>query len=104
MSNQVDDIVAISPDVHKVIFENAVIRVLEVTVRPGDAVPMHRNPENINYIVKPGSLRLIDPDGSTVDLQLTEGQVIPAPVGEHAVENVGKTEVRTICIELKRGT
>jgi hypothetical protein len=22
-------------------------------------------------------------------------------VGEHAVENVGKTEVRTICIELK---
>ena len=103
MSN-IDDIVAISPDVHKVIFENAVIRVLEVTVRPGDTVPMHRNPENINYIVKPGSLRLSGPDGSTVDLQLTEGQVIPAPVGEHAVENVGKTEVRTICIELKSGT
>jgi quercetin dioxygenase-like cupin family protein len=103
MSDQtVDDIVAISPDVHKVIFENDAIRVLEVTVTPGAKVPMHRNPENINYIVKPGTLRLIDPDGSTLDVELTEGQVIPAPVGEHAVENVGMSAVKTICIELKR--
>jgi hypothetical protein len=47
------------------------------------------------------TLRLINPDGSVVDVQLTEGQVIPAPVGEHAVENVGQAEVQTICIELK---
>ena len=101
MSDRVDDIVAISPDVHRVIFENAVIRVLKVTVKAGAAVPMHRNPENINYILKPGTLRLIDPAGSATDVQLTEGQVIPAPVGEHAVENVGNSEVQTICIELK---
>jgi quercetin dioxygenase-like cupin family protein len=97
-----DDIVVISPDVHKVVFENDAIRILEVTVKPGDTVPMHRNPENINYILKPGTLRLINVDGSVVDVQLTQGQVIPAPVGEHAVENVGTTEVQTICIELKR--
>jgi beta-alanine degradation protein BauB len=103
MSDRIDDIVAISPDVHKVLFENGTIRVLEVTVKPGGTVPLHTNPENINYILKPGTLRLIDPDGSSVDIQLTEGQVIPAPVGRHAVENVGKTEVRTLCIELKSG-
>jgi quercetin dioxygenase-like cupin family protein len=101
MSDRIDDIVEISPDIHKLLFENDVIRVLEVSVKPGDTVPLHRNPENINYILKPGTLRLSDPDGSSVDIQLTEGQVIPAPVGQHAVENVGKTEVRTICIELK---
>ena len=101
MREQVDDIVQISPGVHRVLFENAVIRLLEVTVKPGDAVPMHRNPENINYILKPGTLRLINPDGTSVDVRLTEGQVIPAPVGKHAVENVGMTEVRTLCIELK---
>jgi hypothetical protein len=37
-----------------------------------------------------------------VDVQLTERQVIPAQVGRHAVENIGPTEVRTLCIELKR--
>lgn len=101
MTHPIDDIVKISPDVHKVIFENDAIRVLEVTVKPGDRVPMHTNPENVNYIVKPGTLRLIEPDGSSVDIALAERQVIPAPVGRHAVENVGASEVRTICIELK---
>ncbi len=101
VSDPIDDIVKISPDVHEVLFENDVIRVLEVTVKPGAKVAMHTNPENVNYIVKPGTLRLIDPDGSAVDIVLAERQVIPAPVGRHAVENVGATEVRTICIELK---
>jgi quercetin dioxygenase-like cupin family protein len=101
MSDPIDDIVKISPDVHQVLFENDVIRVLEVTVKPGAKVPMHTNPENVNYIVKPGTLRLIGPDGSSVELNLSERQVIPAPVGRHAVENIGATEVRTICIELK---
>jgi quercetin dioxygenase-like cupin family protein len=102
MSDQIDDIVEISPDIHEVIFENDQIRMLKVTVQPGDTVPMHRNPENINYILRPGTLRLTSPDGSVVEVELTEGQLIPAPVGSHAVENVGGTVVQTICIELKK--
>ena len=102
MSDQLDDIAEISPDVHRVIFENDAIRMLEVTVKPGATVPMHTNPENINYILQGGTLRLVAPDGSIMDVQLTEKQVVPAPVGRHAVENVGQTEVRTLCIELKR--
>jgi quercetin dioxygenase-like cupin family protein len=101
MSEKIDDIVKISPDIHKVIFENDRIRVLKVTVKPGDTVPMHRNPENINYILRPGTLRLTGTDGSVQDVALTEGQVIPAPVSSHAVENIGQTAVQTICIELK---
>jgi len=102
MTDIIDDIVKLSPDVHVVLFENDVIRVLEVTVKAGAKVPMHTNPANVNYIVKPGTLRLSEPDGSSVDIPLVERQVIPAPVGRHAVENVGNTEVRTICIELKK--
>jgi len=101
MPQTIDDIVKLSPDIHKTLFENDQIRGLKVAVKPGDKVPLHRNPENINYILKPGTLRLIAPDGSVQDVALTEGQVIPAPVGAHAVENIGATEVQTICIELK---
>jgi hypothetical protein len=56
MSEQIDDIVKISPDVHEVIFENDQIRALKVIVKPSDMVPMHRNPENINYILRAGTL------------------------------------------------
>ena len=99
--NHIDDIVVIAPRQHKVLFENDRIRMLGVNVKPGDKVAMHRNPENVNYILKAGTLRLISADGTVQDVELTEGQVIPAPVGSHAVENIGDTEVQTICIELK---
>ena len=102
MSDQIDDIVKIAPEQHEVIFENDQIRMLKVTVKPGDKVAMHRNPENINYILQAGTLRLSDPEGVTIDLDLTEGQVIPAPEGRHAVENIGDTEVQTIGVELKK--
>ncbi len=96
-----DDIIAIAPDQHEVIFENDHIRMLKVTVKPGDKVGLHRNPENVNYILRPGTLRLINPDSTSIDVDLTEGQVIPAPEGQHAVENVGDSEVQTICVEMK---
>ena len=96
-----DDIVTIAPEQHTVIFENDTIRMLKVIVKPGDKVAMHRNPENVNYILQPGTLRLTSPDSTPVDVELTAGQVIPAPEGAHAVENVGGTEVQTICVEMK---
>jgi quercetin dioxygenase-like cupin family protein len=102
--DQIDDIVEIAPEQHKVLFENAQIRMLKVTVKPGDKVAMHRNPENVNYILKPGTLRLTSADGTVQEVDLTEGQVIPAPVGSHAVENIGDTEVQTIGVELKGQT
>ncbi len=96
----VDDIVKLAPEQHRTLFENKQIRMLKVTVKPGDKVPLHTNPANINYIIKPGTLRLIAADGTVQDVVLTEGQVIPAPMGSHAVENIGGTEVETICVEL----
>ena len=100
--NPIDDIVKLAPEQHEVLFENDRIRVLKVTVKSGDKVAMHRNPENVNYILKPGRLRFTEPDGSTAEVTLTEGQVIPAPEGSHAVENIGDSEVQTIGIELKK--
>lgn len=97
-----DDIVMIAPEQHEIIFENDTIRMFKVTVKPGDKIAMHTNPENVNYILKPGTLRLINPDGSTHDLELTEGRVVPAPVGTHAVENIGDSEVQTIGVEFKK--
>jgi hypothetical protein len=45
---------------------------------------------------------IFENEGSVMDVQVVERQVIPAPVGRHAVENIGSTAVRTLCIELKK--
>jgi len=96
-----DDAVSIAPHIHSIVFENDKIRVLKVVVKPGDKAGMHWHPENINYILKPGTLRFTKPDGSTADVELTEGQVTSSPESSHAVENIGNTDVQTIQVEMK---
>ena len=101
IANHTDDAVTIAPHLHQVIFENDKIRVLKVIVRPGDKAAMHWHPENINYILKSGTLRFTKSDGSTADVELTEEQVTSSPESSHAVENTGATEVQTIQVEMK---
>ena len=101
MNNHTDDAVTIAPDLHEVIFENDKMRVLKVTVKPGDKAEMHWHPENINYILTPGKLRFTKPDGAVIEVELTEGQVTSSSESFHAVENIGDTEVQTVQVELK---
>lgn len=96
-----DDAIAIAPHLHKVIFEDDAVRVMKVTVKPGDAAAMHWHPQNINYIIRAGRLRFIKPDGSSTVIDLVEGQVTSSSEGSHMVENVGDSTVQTIQVELK---
>lgn len=97
-----DDAVNIAPHLHKVVYEDDKMRVLIVTVEPGDHADMHWHPHNMNYVTKGGKLRFTRKDGSTVDVDLTEGQATSSEVEVyHAVDNVGDTTVQTIQTELK---
>ena len=96
-----DDAINIAPHFHEVIFEDDAMRVLKVTVNPGDAAEMHWHPRNINYVLSGGRLRFEKPDGSSVIVDLGEEQVTSAGDGSHMVENVGSGTVQTIQVELK---
>lgn len=96
-----NDAVNIAPHMHEVVFEDDKMRVLKVTVRPEDKAEMHWHPRNINYITGSGKLRFRKPDGSTADVELSEGQVTSAGESSHAVENMGNSTVSTIQVELK---
>lgn len=91
----------VASHIHTVIFENDKLRVLKVTVKPGDKAAMHWHPEGINYILSGGKLRFTKSDGSIADIELAEGQVTHSSSGSHAVENIGATEVQTIHVEMK---
>lgn len=97
-----DDAVNIAPHLHTVIFEDDKMRVLKVNVKPGDKAEMHWHPRNINYVLSTGTLRFNRPDGTTVDVDLSEGQVTSSPAeSSHSVENIGDTLVETVQVELK---
>jgi mannose-6-phosphate isomerase-like protein (cupin superfamily) len=97
-----DDAVNIAPHLHTVIYEDDKMRVLKVTVKPGDMAKMHWHPHNINYVLAAGTLRFVRPDGTSASVELTEGQVTSSQVESlHEVENIGDTTVATIQVELK---
>ncbi len=101
-SDHPDDAVNVAPHLHIVIYEDAKVRVLKVIVNPGDHADMHWHPHNINYVTKGGTLRFTRQDGSSVDVELIEGQVTSSEDEVfHAVDNIGDSVVETIQVELK---
>ena len=98
--NHQDDAVSAAPEVHKAVFENDKIRVLDVVVPKGYKSASHWHPKNMGYVLKVGKLRFTLPDGAVKEVQLTEGQVTSGE-GSHIVENIGDTEVRVLQIEFK---
>ncbi len=100
--DRIDDAVNVAPDLHKVVFENDQVRVLEVTVAPGAIAAMHWHPENMNYIISGGKLEFTKEDGATIEVELEPSAVTSGEAGSHAVKNTGETVVRTVQVEMKR--
>ncbi len=86
---------------HTVLFEDDKVRVLKVRVEPGAKASMHWHPRNINYVLAGGQLRFDKPDGTSVVIDLREGQVTSSPETSHAVENIGSATVEAVQVELK---
>jgi len=95
------DVVQVGGDTHKVLLENAQVRVLAVKIKPGEKVPMHSHPASVSYILTDGKLHITLPDGKTVDKEPKAGAATWSDAVTHAVENVGTSEFSQVQIELK---
>lgn len=95
-----DDAVGAAPEVHKTVFENESIRILDVVVPPQHKTQNHWHPKNTGYVIVPGTLRFTLPDGTVKDVALSAGQVTQGE-GSHIVENISNSEVRVIQVEFK---
>ena len=96
------DPVAVSPNIYKVLLDNDQVRVLEIRLKPGEKSPMHSHPNSVIYGLSSGTVRFTGEDGKTNDSKFEKGQCLWRPAEKHQPENVGKTEVHAIQIELKR--
>ena len=100
------DALAAAPQNHKLLFENDVVRVLEVTVRPGVREPLHahRYP-SVLYYISAAHMKEYSPGMAAVDHPRKEdGGVVFLPIGPpHQMENLETTKpLRAIRVELKK--
>jgi len=93
---------AASPDVYKVVAENARYRVIQVTWAPGQKDADHSHPESAGYFLDSCQLRFFLPNGTTSDLARPAGfAVVQGPISSHAVQNIGTAPCRLVMFEPK---
>lgn len=95
------DPIKISPNMHKLLLENEHVRVFEFNAKPGEKLAMHSHPNHVMYSLTGGKLKFTMPDGKTNEVEITPGTAKWVDATTHAVENIGKTEVKVVAIELQ---
>ena len=96
-----NDAVVVAPHLHKVIFENDKVRVLDVEVKPNDTAEMHAHPDNVITVIQGGTLSMTGKDGTTKEVTLETGATFFSAANEHAVSNNSSEMVKVIQVELK---
>ncbi len=81
--------------------ENARVRVLEATIKPGDKEKTHSHPAYVIYVIQGGKYRNHATDGTVTDGEFRTGDVIYRDPITHWAENVGDTTIRLELVELK---
>lgn len=94
------DPVKVDPAHHKVELENADVRVLRITIGPGEKAPAHDHPNSVAVFLSDGTNRLTT-DGKSTETPQKRGDVVLVNASKHSVENVGKTGTEVILVELK---
>ena len=96
------DVVKVAPEHNKIVLENADVRVIENTLGPGEKDAMHTHPSGWYYVTKPGTMKIVFADGKVATWEAKEGEggwlQSKAP---HTAENVGKTTLIYVLIEVK---
>jgi quercetin dioxygenase-like cupin family protein len=82
--------------------ENARVRVLEATLKPGDKEKTHSHPAYVIYVIEGGKVRTHGTDGSVTEAEFKTGAVIYREAVTHWAENIGNTTIRLELVELKQ--
>ena len=96
------DPLIVAADTHKLVLENAFVRVIESKVPAGKLEPKHKHPHGLtvylaNYTIEQKTF----PDGKVTQHERKLGMVNWSESVVHEVRNIGKTPSHAIRIELK---
>ena len=101
-ADQALDAVKVAPDTHKIAFENAFVRILDVHVPAGKTEPRHRHPHGLSVYFTDWDAK-VTVDGKPAQVnQRKKGTFAWSDAVIHTVENVGKSEGHILRIELKQ--
>ena len=92
----------VNPKMNKVLVDTTLVRVMEVTLEPGQKSDTHTHPANLFYALTDGKLVVHYTDGKNETYDLKAGDSgFGEPERPHVTENVGDKAVKFLLVELK---
>src|ERR671916_837906 len=96
------DVLKVIPENYTLLFENALVRVIEARVPPGAEEKPHRHMRGVSICMTEYTVESrILPDGPWVRSERKHGTVYWSESSLHILRNVGNTTSHTIRVELK---
>jgi quercetin dioxygenase-like cupin family protein len=95
------DPVKVDANHYTVVLDNDQVRVLRIHYDPKEKSVMHEHPASVVVFLNNSKTRFTLPDGSTMEDGGKTGDARFAEAGKHLPENVGKTPVEAVLVELK---
>ena len=99
MEKYIDPIEA-APDNYKLLSRESNVRVVEMSLRPGEIDNEHSHPAETVYFIQGGKVRVNLPDGTSMEAEVPDGHVMHHGPWTHRVENIGDKHVKAIIFEL----
>jgi quercetin dioxygenase-like cupin family protein len=100
-SLRAQDAALVNPKTIHVTLDNDHVRVFEATLPPGWKENQHSHPASIVYVIVGGTVRNHLPDGTSSVATYSAGQTAYRDPVTHWSENIGKTTLKLIVVELK---
>ncbi len=96
-------ILKVAPRFARVVFENDVVRVIEITMKSGQRMPMHSHNRGLSYSLNEGKIKSTNEGGKSTVVNVRKGEVSWSDsdgAETHAVENLGGV-LRELSVEFK---
>ena len=94
------DVCKSNPSNCKLLSDTAGVKMMLITLQPGEKLVEHTHPWHFGYVLKGGVYNWTTPEGDIRTAQMTEGAYFTgAPEGKHHSWNAGKTTIQFVMYE-----
>jgi len=100
VAQKAKDATEVTPDTHRVAWENANVRVVEIRASSGQKIPLHSHPAHVLAVLSPARVKLTTTDGKSSVVEFRPGDALWSDGVEHSAEVLAGT-VHLIMVEVK---
>jgi beta-alanine degradation protein BauB len=102
VSLKAQDVSKVNPKNFKVVLDNDKVRVIDNLSNPGEKSTWHSHPDMLIYVLEGGTNKSTTKDGKTKTTEFKKGETVWMDAVTHQTENIGKTKMHLLLVELKK--